>query len=115
MTMIEREAFQSGIDQDGHHRQRRGTQSRRLVTRHAADIASVDGLNRLSFGRRADDLGISKAGVKTLFRTKENLQLATIDTARELFVDSVIRPAMTAPEGTLRLRALIAHWITNNI
>ncbi|MBB5912654.1 AcrR family transcriptional regulator [Nocardia transvalensis] len=89
----------------------RGARSRQAVTRHAADIASVDGLGGLSFGRLADDLGISKAGIQTLFRTKERLQLATVAAAAEIFTDRVIRPAEEAAEGAPRLRALVAAWL----
>lgn len=89
----------------------RGARSRSAVTRHAVDIASLDGLDGLSFGRLAKDLGISKAGIQTLFHTKESLQLATAETAREVFADAVTRPALQAPEGTARLRALIQRWI----
>lgn len=89
----------------------RGAQSRRTVTRRAVDIASLDGLDGLSFGRLAEDLGISKAGIQTLFRTKEGLQLATAEAAREVFVDAVVRPALQFPVGVARLRALIERWI----
>ncbi|MBF6177746.1 TetR/AcrR family transcriptional regulator [Nocardia otitidiscaviarum] len=92
-------------------RRARGERSRKAITRRAVDLASLDGLDGLSFGRLADDLGISKAGIQTLFRTKEHLQLATIEEARLLFVDTVIRPAATVEEGAARLRALIENWI----
>ncbi|MGP4104792.1 TetR/AcrR family transcriptional regulator [Nonomuraea sp. KM90] len=89
----------------------RGARSRRAITRHAVDVASLEGLNGLSLGRLATDLGMSKSGIQTLFRTKEKLYLATIATARELFLDAVVRPAQAAPPGAARLRALIDHWI----
>ncbi|MEV4021122.1 TetR/AcrR family transcriptional regulator [Nonomuraea angiospora] len=89
----------------------RGAQSRRAVTRRAVDIASLDGLDGLSFGRLAEDLGISKAGIQTLFRTKEGLQLATVEAAREAFVDAVVRPALRSPAGVARIRALVDRWI----
>jgi AcrR family transcriptional regulator len=89
----------------------RGARSRQAITRHAVDIASLDGLDGLSFGRLAKDLGLSKAGIQTLFHTKERLQLATVETAQDVFVDAVIRPALQAPEGLIRLRALIERWI----
>src|SRR6266568_4333458 len=89
----------------------RGARSRRAVTRRAVDIASVDGLDGLSFGRLAQDLGLSKAGIQTLFRTKEDLQLATVEVARDLFIDAVVRPGLRAPEGAARVRALVERWI----
>ncbi|WP_433440944.1 TetR/AcrR family transcriptional regulator [Nonomuraea sp. CA-141351] len=90
----------------------RGARTRRAITRHAADVASLEGLNGLSLGRLATDLGLSKSGVATLFRTKEQLQLATVETAREAFLDAVVRPASDAPPGAARLRALTERWIS---
>lgn len=90
----------------------RGARTRGTVLRHAVDLASLDSLEGLSFGRLATGTGLSKAGIQTLFGTKEALQLATVDQAREMFVDAVIRPARQAPHGAARLRALIEHWIS---
>jgi AcrR family transcriptional regulator len=89
----------------------RGAQSRRTIVRHAVDVASLDGLDGLSLGRLATDLGLSKSGVQTLFGTKENLQVAAAEAAREAFEDAVIRPALTQPRGVARLHALVEGWI----
>ncbi|WP_063002250.1 TetR/AcrR family transcriptional regulator [Nocardia mikamii] len=107
MDVSERQPGADSTDQ----RLRRGERSRRAVTRRSVDIASVDGLDGLSFGRLAEDLGVSKAGIQTLFRTKEALQLATVDAARDVFLDVVVRPARDVPAGAARLRALIDGWI----
>jgi AcrR family transcriptional regulator len=89
----------------------RGAQARRTIARHAVDIASLEGLNGLSLGRLATDLGLSKSGVQTLFGTKEKLQLAAVECASEQFVDAVIRPTQDLPPGAARLRALVDRWI----
>lgn len=107
MVTPERRASEETTDR----RLLRGAQSRRAVTRRAVDIASLDGLDGVSFGRLAEELGISKAGIQTLFRTKEALQLATVETAGEAFVDAVIRPALRSPVGVARIRALTDRWI----
>ncbi len=91
-------------------RLRRGVRSRRAIARHAVDVASVEGLTALSIGRLAGDLGISKSGVQALFGTKENLQLAAVEAAREAFAEAVVRPALSAPRGLVRLRALLDRW-----
>src|SRR5689334_12672673 len=103
------DAMSEDLPADG--RLRRGARARRSITRHAVDVASLEGLNGLSLGRLATDLRLSKSGIQTLFRTKENLHLATVEAARELFVDAVVRPAQSAPPGAARLRALVANWI----
>jgi AcrR family transcriptional regulator len=89
----------------------RGARTRQTVLRRAVDVASLEGLEGLSFGRLAADTGLSKAGIQTLFRTKEALQLATIDHARELIVDAIIRPALPVPHGLARLSAVVENWI----
>ncbi|URM93287.1 TetR/AcrR family transcriptional regulator [Actinomadura madurae] len=89
----------------------RGARTRRTIARHAVDVASLEGLNGLSLGRLAGDLGLSKSGIQTLFRTKENLQLAAVESAREQFADAVVGPALAAVPGVTRLRALIERWI----
>ena len=89
----------------------RGAKTRQVVLRHAVDVASSEGLEGVSFGRLATDTGLSKAGVQTLFRTKETLQLAAIAYAREMFIEAVTRPARSAPPGVARLRALLENWI----
>lgn len=89
----------------------RGARAREIVLRRAVDIASLDGLDDVSFGRLATDTGMSKAGIQTLFRSKEVLQLGTIDYARDMFIDAVVRPARSAAPGAERLRSLVEHWI----
>ncbi|MFD9483045.1 TetR/AcrR family transcriptional regulator [Streptomyces sp. NPDC059991] len=90
----------------------RGARTRRKIARHGVDVASLEGLEGLSIGRLATDLGLSKSGVQTLFKTKENLQLAVAEAARGAFNEAVIRPAGAARPGAARLRALTERWIS---
>jgi AcrR family transcriptional regulator len=90
----------------------RGERSRQVVLRAAADVASLDGLESTSFGRLAEATGLSKAGIQTLFGTKERLQLDTIGHARAMFRDAVLLPAEPAAPGLARLRRLLERWIT---
>jgi AcrR family transcriptional regulator len=83
----------------------RGEQTRRAILQRATDIASVEGLDNLSIGRLATDLGVSKSGVFAHFGSKEELQLATIQLAREVFVDRVVAPALPV-RGLDRLWAI---------
>ncbi|MCX4748067.1 TetR/AcrR family transcriptional regulator [Kitasatospora sp. NBC_01287] len=89
----------------------RGARARAAISRHAVDVASLEGLTGLSIGRLAADLGLSKSGIATLFGSKENLQLAVAATAREVFLDAVVSPASNAPSGGARLRALTEYWL----
>jgi AcrR family transcriptional regulator len=88
----------------------RGARTREAVLRYAVDIASLDGLDQVSFGQLAADTGLSKSGIQTLFRSKETLQLAVIGYARQMFRDAVIGPAQSASPGVARLRALLGRW-----
>ena len=90
----------------------RGDQTRKAILDRAMDVASVEGLEGLSIGRLATDLGISKSGVFAHFGSKEELQLATIRAAVKVFVDHVVRPAMATPAGLRRVHALLDAKLT---
>ncbi|TDW94532.1 MULTISPECIES: TetR/AcrR family transcriptional regulator [Kribbella] len=89
----------------------RGDQTRRAVLRRAVDIASVDGLEGLSIGRLATELGISKSGLFAHFGSKEELQLATVRAARRIYADNVVIPAYEVEPGLGRVWALSRHWL----
>ena len=88
-----------------------GERSRELILDAAARLATVEGLDGLSLGRIARETGMSKSGVFGLFGSKEELQLATIDKAREVFVEAVVRPALSVPRGRERLVALADRYL----
>ncbi|WP_214467989.1 TetR/AcrR family transcriptional regulator [Microbacterium flavescens] len=93
-------------------RRLRGDESRRVILAHAIDTASVDGLEGLTIGRLADAAGHSKSGVATLFGSKEQLQLATVAAAREVFIDTVVAPARANTDrGLARVCALLEKWL----
>ena len=90
----------------------RDVRARTVMLRRAADIASQDGLEGLSIGRLATDLGVSKSGLFCYFGSKEELQLATIRTAIAVYLDEVIQPALTVPPGLGRVRRLCETWLS---
>ncbi|MFE7800275.1 TetR/AcrR family transcriptional regulator [Nocardia sp. NPDC057440] len=89
----------------------RGERSRRVILDHAMDIASVEGLESLSVRRLAAELDLSKSGVFAHFGSKEELQLATVRAAVEVFVTHVVKPARRAPAGLRRVWALADSWL----
>jgi AcrR family transcriptional regulator len=89
----------------------KGARTRGSILRVAVNLASVEGLEGLSIGRLADELNMSKSGLFAHFGSKEELQLATVEMAREIFVEHVIRPALTKPPGMPRLWALCQNWL----
>ncbi|MFJ9031747.1 TetR/AcrR family transcriptional regulator [Streptomyces sp. NPDC102274] len=90
----------------------RGNQTRRLVLDRTMDIASVEGLEGLSLGRIATELKLSKSGVFALFGSKEELQLATVRAAADVYARHVVRPTRELPPGTGRVWALCRNWLT---
>jgi AcrR family transcriptional regulator len=99
----------AGTRADG--RIERGNQTRRLILRRTVDIASVEGLEALSLGRLATELRLSKSGVFALFGSKEELQLATVRAAMEIYQDHVVRPVRDLPPGVDRLWRLCRAWL----
>jgi AcrR family transcriptional regulator len=81
-----------------------GERSRAAILREAAKLATVEGIDGLSIARLADAVGMSKSGLFAHFGSKEELQLATIETASEIFVEQVVVPASAATTGIERLR-----------
>jgi AcrR family transcriptional regulator len=94
-------------------RQTRGLRTRDAILARAVDIASVHGLEGLTIGYLAEQLGMSKSGLFAHFGSKEDLQLATIEAARQRFIDKVTVPAICATKGMPRLWRLIDFWLTS--
>ncbi len=87
------------------------TETRRKILQVAVDIASAEGLEGLSIGRLAAELRMSKTGIFAHFGSKEQLQLATVETAKQIFLEKVVRPALKSPSGLPRLKAMLEHWL----
>lgn len=90
---------------------RRGDATRASILRVAVDVGSMEGLEALTVGRLATALEMSKSGLFAHFGSKEELQLATVEAAREIFVEEVVAPALAAAPGLPRLRALCEAWL----
>ena len=90
---------------------RKGERTRESILRVAVDLASVEGLEGLTIGRLAQALNMSKSGLFAHFGSKNDLQLATVEMARAIFVEHVVRPALARPEGLPRLWELCDRWI----
>ncbi|HEU4523335.1 MAG TPA: TetR/AcrR family transcriptional regulator [Thermoanaerobaculia bacterium] len=89
----------------------KGERTRQSILEHAVDLASLEGLEGLTIGRLADELGMSKSGLFAHFGSKEELQLATIQAAGERFISEVLQPALREPRGLPRLMAICHSWI----
>jgi AcrR family transcriptional regulator len=92
-------------------RRERGRRTRDSILQAAVQLVPVEGIDGVTIGRLASELGMSKSGLFAHFGSKEELQLATIDTAREIFVETVVSPARLAERGLPRLEALMENWL----
>ena len=87
------------------------SRTRQEILRIAMDIASAEGLEGLSIGRLASELQMSKTGIFAHFGSKEQLQLATVEAAKQVFLEQVAQPAVEYSRGVSRLRAMLENWI----
>ena len=90
---------------------RKGEQTREAILVHALRLATRVGFEGLTIGQLADDLKLSKSGLFAHFKSKENLQLQVPEMASRRFVDAVVKPALAAPRGEARVRALFERWL----
>src|SRR5437763_15878925 len=108
--MNDEETAHTGERRPPRHR-RDGERRRRTILSEAAQLATVEGIDGLSISRLAEAVGMSKNGLFAHFRSKEELQLATIETAGALFAEQVIEPAAAAPTALDRLRQLAENYL----
>ena len=88
-----------------------GERSRAAILREAAQLATVEGIEGLSIGRLAREVGMSKSGLIAHFGSKQELQLATIEKASAIFNEQVVEPALAEPTGLGRLEALAERFL----
>ncbi|MCW3842781.1 TetR/AcrR family transcriptional regulator [Micromonospora yasonensis] len=84
----------------------RGDRTRTAVLDTAVSLATEVGLHGLSLAQLADRLGVSKSGLFAHWRSKEALQLATVERAVAQWQEWIVAPALRAPRGVRRIRAL---------
>ena len=90
----------------------KGEETRAQILAAAIDQASSGGFESLTIGTLAEKTGMSKSGLFAHFGSKLDLQLAALDESARQFTEGVFMPALKAPRGVRRLRALIENWIS---
>jgi AcrR family transcriptional regulator len=91
----------------------KGQASRATILLAAAKLATTKGLDGLSIGDLAAKVGMSKSGLYAHFKSKEELELATIETAAEIFGTEVLQPGQRAAAGVARLKALADSFVSH--
>lgn len=104
--------FQPGLDSPAPRgRVAQGERTRAAILRAAVDLASIEGLEGLTIGRLSTELAMSKSGLFAHFGSKEDLQLATIEAARSIFIEEVVHPALESSDhGLPRIWELCNRW-----
>ncbi len=71
---------------------------------------SQSGLEGVTLGVLADQVGMSKSGLFAHFRSKEEVQISLLEHTAEVGAARIIAPSMNKPEGLPRLKALVSNW-----
>jgi AcrR family transcriptional regulator len=88
----------------------KGAQTRQVILTHALGLATKIGMEGLTIGRLAEELGMSKSGLFAHFKSKDGLQVEVLRMASERFIETVTKPALLAPRGEPRVRAIFERW-----
>src|SRR5260370_38987221 len=91
----------------------KGQASRATILQAAAKLATTKGLDGLSIADLAAEVGMSKSGLYAHFKSKEELELATIETAAGIFDTEVLQPVTPVPAGIERLKALANSFLSH--
>lgn len=90
----------------------KGERTRQSILDRAVDLASLHGLQGLTIGGLAEELGMSKSGLFAHFGSKEELQIATIERASQRYIEEIFRDPLREPRGYPRLLALCNSWLS---
>ena len=86
-----------------------GTTRDRILDQGLA-LMSQTGLEGVTLGVLADQVGMSKSGLFAHFRSKEEVQIRLLEHTAVVGAARIIAPSMKEPEGLPRLQALVKNW-----
>jgi len=89
---------------------RKGEATKSAIVDKAVMLVGRDGINGMSIGNLASEMGLSKSGLFAHFGSKEALQVAIMEAVVQAFIASVIIPALRAPGGLPRITMMIELW-----
>lgn len=89
----------------------KGAATREAILDTASRLARTVGLGGLTIGTLASSAELSKSGLYAHFKSKESLQIQILEHTRTRFVAEVLSPALSAPRGEPRVRALFENWL----
>jgi AcrR family transcriptional regulator len=88
-----------------------GEETRETILAAALKVTAREGLAALTIGRLAKQLRMSKSGLFAHFHSRQALELATLEKARKVFADAVLRPVEASGRGVERLWNLCDLWL----
>lgn len=89
-----------------------GRESKRdAVLESGLALASELGLGGLTLERLAESVDVTRGGLYAHFDSKEEILREVLRTAVDRFVEEGVRPALGAPRGEPRVRALFDAWL----
>ena len=89
----------------------KGERTRATIEIKAMALASEIGLESITIGTLAKAVGMSKSGLFSHFKSKENLQLAVLRCYHQVYAENVWEPSMKAERGIPRLKTLLNNWL----
>ncbi|NIY84105.1 TetR/AcrR family transcriptional regulator [Vibrio hepatarius] len=91
----------------------KGRVTKENILSKAFALASENGLESLTIGELAKHCGMSKSGLFAHFNSKDNLQVAVLEYANQVFVQRVIAPAREQSEQTIekKIHTLLDNWL----
>ncbi|KJY81774.1 transcriptional regulator [Vibrio galatheae] len=91
----------------------KGKITRENILSKAFELASENGLESLTIGELAKQCGMSKSGLFAHFNSKDNLQIAVLDYANQIFTQRVITPAREKTSISIeqKLMLLLDNWL----
>jgi AcrR family transcriptional regulator len=84
--------------------------TRERILNEGLALASHAGLEGVTLGVLASQVGMSKSGLFAHFQSKEAVQISLLERAQALGNPVIVTPAMREPEGLPRLKALVRNW-----
>lgn len=74
-------------------------------------MASQYGLEDVTIGDLAKEMGMSKSGIFGHFHSKENLQILILNYAVAQFTETVVLPTLKVDRGITRIKTMVNRWI----
>ncbi|MGK0290993.1 MAG: AcrR family transcriptional regulator, partial [bacterium] len=89
----------------------KGEETRMAILNSALSLAESLGLEGITIGKLAKEVGLSKSGLFAHFESKEGLQVQILQEISSRFTQDVVQPSLRMPRGIPRLQELFFRWI----